>query len=1023
MQRGSSKVNHQNATSRRRRGQSISTLLFLAAAGIFPARDLRADDTNQRPVVRIEMLANTMDTNSPGGWFRISRDGDPTAPLVVNYQLGGTATNGMDYARLPGALTIPAGATNADLEVAPFPSATDDPWKSVTVTLVPHTQPFALVVLPDTQYYTAGLFGGRPDIFTVQTRWIVAHRDELNIVYVLHEGDVTDGNTQPEWDRAKVSVGVLDGVVPYAIAVGNHDGLMTSRNRTDLFNAAFPLSQFQGWPTYGGVFESNRMDNCYHLFSAGGIDWLVLVLEFGPRNAVLDWANQVVAAHPDRRVILLTHAHVDHDNTLMGGTPGQLWIPTAYGRENDGLDVWDKLLRIHTNSALVFNGHDLGNGTGRVVGLTDGGTPVFQMLANYQTMSFGGGGRLRLVQFYPDEDRMTVKTYSPFLDAWQTNSDQQFEYTNANLFTAADPGYQVSAVAGSATLFITNHAADLTPPTVVKTRFVGQPPLIQVSFSKPVDVASAEELSHYALDGAVRITGARLLAGGTTVALTSDTGFVTGLTYTLTVQQIRDRSRAGNELAAPSTNQLTCARVFLADSFSDGVLEGWTAVDDGTLAAPSQWLEQTDHLAQAGSIFGPAPDATDHRDGTYLYWNDSSALGWSNYIFAVNFTSAGSGSVGVFFRYQDASNYYKLELDAQRDFRKLFKKVAGIETTLASEPGGFMPDSNSVLRVDAMVNALTVRLDGNVLFGGPVIDADQPAGTVALYCWSNPAVSFDHLVVAPPHRPPSVVIQTPSRDAAIAAPGLIPINVSATDPDGQIGWVDLFCGDALLAHLTAAPFEFDWTNAPEGNCTLTARAVDDASLVATSGPLEVVVQSPRKFPRLLVAPASQTVALGDGVALRARAAGAGPMSYQWLHDGQAIDGATNAFLFRNNVQTGDAGSYTVTISNVFGAVTSAPAVLAVQTDPLPTVNGVDGPPLVFASSEVLDSGLPLISVRAPAQAVVNIEVSGDLLTWSPFLSLTNGGNVLFFTDLDAVNCATRFYRASLQPRRRRRDLA
>jgi hypothetical protein len=60
---------------------------------------------------------------------------------------------------------------------------------------------------------------------------------------VLHEGDITDGDSPSEWANAKASLSLLDGVIPYALAVGNHDGLMTAQSQTANFNQAFPLSR------------------------------------------------------------------------------------------------------------------------------------------------------------------------------------------------------------------------------------------------------------------------------------------------------------------------------------------------------------------------------------------------------------------------------------------------------------------------------------------------------------------------------------------------------------------------------------------------------------------------------------------------------------------------------------------------------------------------------------------------------------------------------------------------------------
>ena len=55
--------------------------------------------------------------------------------------------------------------------------------------------------------------------------------------------------------------------------------------------------------------------NSYHLFSAGGTDWIVIVLEWAPSDAAVRWANEVLAKHPKRKAILVTHAYLCDDNT------------------------------------------------------------------------------------------------------------------------------------------------------------------------------------------------------------------------------------------------------------------------------------------------------------------------------------------------------------------------------------------------------------------------------------------------------------------------------------------------------------------------------------------------------------------------------------------------------------------------------------------------------------------------------------------------------------------------------------
>ena len=280
----------------------------------------------QSTTVPLESLTPQISSQGPfTGLFRVARTGSTSQPLLVNYTLAGTARNGVTYRRLPGCLSIPAGSDSALIAVQPIDDGVESPPTTLDLSLAPGTRPFSIIVLPDSQYYVTG--AAYLQFFINQVQWIQEHEDSDNIAFVLHEGDATEHNTANEWATFKSVITRLDGVVPYAQAVGNHDGLMTTLNDTALFNQFFPLSDYQNRPTFGGVFESNKMENAFHFFSAGGIDWVLITLEFGPRDVVLDWANKVVATNAARRVILLSHAHVYSDDTPAHppGAAHQLW--------------------------------------------------------------------------------------------------------------------------------------------------------------------------------------------------------------------------------------------------------------------------------------------------------------------------------------------------------------------------------------------------------------------------------------------------------------------------------------------------------------------------------------------------------------------------------------------------------------------------------------------------------------------------------------------------------------------------
>lgn len=80
-------------------------------------------------------------------------------------------------------------------------------------------------------------------------------------------------------------------------------------------------------------------------------------------------------------------------------------------------------------------------------------------------------------------------------------------------------------------------------------------------------------------------------------------------------------------------------------------------------------------------------------------------------------------------------------------------------------------------------------------------------------------------------------------------------------------------------------------------------------------------------PLIVTPPASQEAAWGTSLTLKVTAVGAEPLAYQWLKDGVAVAGASNASLILPNLQLTDAGAYTVIVSNAAGSVTSAPPAL------------------------------------------------------------------------------------------------
>jgi len=83
-------------------------------------------------------------------------------------------------------------------------------------------------------------------------------------------------------------------------------------------------------------------------------------------------------------------------------------------------------------------------------------------------------------------------------------------------------------------------------------------------------------------------------------------------------------------------------------------------------------------------------------------------------------------------------------------------------------------------------------------------------------------------------------------------------------------------------------------------------------------------------PVIVTQPQSQTVWAGEEASFSVAASGALPLAYQWLFNGQPVEGAVNDVFRIPEVRPEDAGQYQVRVSNAFGEVLSEPALLTVQ---------------------------------------------------------------------------------------------
>jgi hypothetical protein len=313
---------------------------------------------------------------------------------------------------------------------------------------------FTLIGMPDTQYYSGQLNGGINAMFKRQTSWIAANRAARNIVYVatlgdcVEHGDAGDGispNPAIEWMRADTayktienpdSTGLAEGI-PYGVTVGNHDQSPNGNadGATNFYNQYFGESRFLGRSYYRGHYGTNN-DNWYDFFSASGMDFIVISMEYDttPDQAVLNWADQLLTTYSSRRAIVLTHNMVNTGNPATFSAQGQA--------------IYDAL-RGHPNLFLLLGGHVAGEGRRQD---TFSGNVVNSLLADYQGRTNGGNGWLRILEFSPANNVIRVRTYSPWLNQFEADSDSSSQFTLAYSMTSAAPFQLIgSATVGSGT--------------------------------------------------------------------------------------------------------------------------------------------------------------------------------------------------------------------------------------------------------------------------------------------------------------------------------------------------------------------------------------------------------------------------------------------------------------------------------------------------------------------------------------------------------------------------------------------
>lgn len=159
-------------------------------------------------------------------------------------------------------------------------------------------------------------------------------------------------------------------------------------------------------------------------------------------------------------------------------------------------------------------------------------------------------------------------------------------------------------------------------------------------------------------------------------------------------------------------------------------------------------------------------------------------------------------------------------------------------------------------------------------------------------------------------------------------------------------------------------------------------------------------------PSITSLPVNEVAALGGAITFSVTATGSGLLIYQWrngqgiVQDGSRISGSTTGSMTISNLIQSDAGTYTVAVSNVFGAVTNTVATLVVGAGPVITVQPAASERVVEGKNLTLNTtasgAAPLLYQWMAGDAIIAGATSRTLtVTANP----VNGVTTFFYTVL------------------------
>ena len=170
---------------------------------------------------------------------------------------------------------------------------------------------------------------------------------------------------------------------------------------------------------------------------------------------------------------------------------------------------------------------------------------------------------------------------------------------------------------------------------------------------------------------------------------------------------------------------------------------------------------------------------------------------------------------------------------------------------------------------------------------------------------------------------PTITTQPSATRVAAGTAASFTVAASGTAPLTYVWRKD---GTAIAGATSATYTIASVATGDDGSYTV---VVTNSAGSATSNAAALTVTAAVTAPTITTQPSATSVTAGTAASFTVAASGTAPLTYVWRKDGTAIAGATSATYTIASVATGDAGSYTVVVTNSAGSATSNAAALTV----------------------------------------------------------------------------------------------